>query len=152
MARLKSDTPITQSLIDRLMDSEEMPTTRSASIQMFRNSIKRDVEWLLNSRRAFVPEIEDYPLAANSVFTFGLPDVNELPGGNSANNVLAAISQTILIHEPRIREPRVSLTRTDELSRSLRFHVEGKLVLENSEEDITFDTLFEVTSGEYQVK
>jgi type VI secretion system protein ImpF len=152
MARLKSETPITQSLIDRLMDSEEMPTTRSASIQMFRNSIKRDVEWLLNSRKAFVPEIEDYPLAANSVFTFGLPDVNELPGGNSANNVLAAISQTILTHEPRIREPRVSLTRTDELSRSLRFHVEGKLVLENSEEDITFDTLFEVTSGEYQVK
>jgi type VI secretion system protein ImpF len=152
MARLKSETPITQSLIDRLMDSEEMPTTRSASIQMFRNSIKRDVEWLLNSRTAFVPEIESYPLAANSVFTFGLPDVNELPGGNSANNVLAAISQTILIHEPRIREPRVSLTRTDTLSRSLRFHVEGKLVLENSEEDITFDTLFEVTSGEYQVK
>jgi type VI secretion system protein ImpF len=152
MARLKSETPITQSLMDRLMDSEEMPTTRSASIQMFRNSIKRDVEWLLNSRKAFVPEIESYPLAANSVFTFGLPDVNELPGGNSASNVLSAISQTILIHEPRIREPRVSLTRTDTLSRSLRFHVEGKLVLENSEEDITFDTLFEVTSGEYQVK
>jgi type VI secretion system protein ImpF len=152
MARLKSETPITQSLLDRLMDSEEMPTTRSASIQMFRNSIKRDVEWLLNSRRAFVPEIEDYPLASSSVFTFGLPDVNELAGGNSGNNVLAAITQTILTHEPRIREPRVSLTRTDVLSRSLRFHVEGKLILENSEEDITFDTLFEVTSGEYQVK
>ena len=110
------------------------------------------MEWLLNSRKAFVPEIEDYPLAANSVFTFGLPDVNELPGGNSASNVLAAIAQTILIHEPRIREPRVSLSRTDTLARSLRFHVEGKLILENSEEDISFDTLFEVTSGEYQVK
>jgi type VI secretion system protein ImpF len=152
MARLKSDTPITQSLIDRLIDNDEMPATRSASIVMFRNGIKRDVEWLLNSRKAFVPEIEDYPLAANSVFTFGLPDVNELPGGNSAANVLAAIAQTIQIHEPRIREPRVSLVRTDTLARSLRFHVEGKLVLENSEEDISFDTLFEVTSGEYQVK
>jgi type VI secretion system protein ImpF len=152
MARLKTEIPITQSLIDRLTDSDEMPTTRSASIAMFRNGIKRDVEWLLNSRKAFVPEIESYPLAANSVFTFGLPDVNELPGGNSANNVLAAISQTILIHEPRIRDPRVSLSRTDTLARSLRFHVEGKLVLENSEEDISFDTLFEVTSGEYQVR
>ena len=152
MARLKSDTPVTQSLIDRLTDHDEMPTTRAQSIVMFRNGIKRDVEWLLNSRKPFVAEIEGYPLAANSVFTFGLPDVNELPGGNSATNVLAAISQTILIHEPRIREPRVSLVRTDELARSLRFHVEGKLVLENSEEDISFDTLFEVTSGEYQVK
>jgi type VI secretion system protein ImpF len=152
MARLKSDTPITQSLMDRLVDSDEMPTTRAQSIVMFRNGIKRDVEWLLNSRKAFVPEIESYPLAANSVFTFGLPDVNELPGGNSASNVLAAISQTLLIHEPRIREPRVSLVRSDTLARSLRFHVEGKLVLENSEEDISFDTLFEVTSGEYQVK
>src|SRR5665213_2121988 len=152
MARLKSEIPITQSLVDRLTDQEEMPSSRAQSIQMFRNGIKRDVEWLLNSRRAFVPEIEDYPLASNSVFTFGLPDVNELAGGNSASNVLAAISQTILIHEPRIREPRVSLVRTDTLARSLQFHVEGKLVLENSEEDISFDTLFEVTSGEYQVK
>ena len=152
MARLKSDTPITQSLMDRLIDHDEMPSTRSQSVVMFRNSIKRDVEWLLNSRKAFVPEIEDYPLAANSVFTFGLPDVNELPGGNSAGNVLAAIAQTIQVHEPRIREPRVSLVRTDTLARSLRFHVEGKLILENSEEDISFDTLFEVTSGEYQVK
>jgi type VI secretion system protein ImpF len=152
MARLKSDTPITQSLIDRLTDYDEMPTTRAQSIQMFRNGIKRDVEWLLNSRRAFVPEIESYPLAANSVFTFGLPDVNELAGGNSASNVLSAISQTILVHEPRIRDPRVSLVRTDTLARSLRFHVEGKLILENSEEDISFDTLFEVSSGEYQVK
>ena len=56
------------------------------------------------------------------------------------------------VHEPRIRDPRVSLVRTDTLARSLRFHVEGKLILENSEEDISFDTLFEVTSGEYQVK
>src|SRR5665213_3415569 len=152
MARLKSDTPITQSLMDRLIDHDEMPSTRSQSVVMFRNGIKRDVEWLLNSRKAFVPEIENYPLAANSVFTFGLPDVNELPGGNSAGNVLAAIAQTIQIHEPRIREPRVTLVRTDTLARSLRFHVEGKLVLENSEEDISFDTLFEVTSGEYQVK
>jgi type VI secretion system protein ImpF len=152
MARLKTETPITQSLIDRLTDIEEMPKSRAQSIVMFRNGIKRDVEWLLNSRRAFVPEIESYPLASNSVFTFGLPDVNELPGGNSGSNVLAAITQTILTHEPRIREPRVSLSRTDTLARSLRFHVEGKLILENSEEDISFDTLFEVTSGEYQVK
>ena len=152
MARLNSETLVTQSLIDRLTDSEEIPTTRAQSIQMFRKGIKRDVEWLLNSRKAFVPEIEGYPLAANSVFTFGLPDVNELPGGNSAPNVLAAISQTIRIHEPRIRDPRVTLSRTDTLGRSLRFHVEGKLVLENSEEDISFDTLFEVTSGEYEVK
>jgi type VI secretion system protein ImpF len=152
MARLKSEAPVTQSLIDRLTDFEDMPKSRAQSIQMLRNGIKRDVEWLLNSRKAFVPEIESYPLAANSVFTFGLPDVNELPGGNSGSNVLAAITQTILTHEPRIREPRVSLSRTDTLARSLRFHVEGKLVLENSEEDISFDTLFEVISGEYQVK
>src|ERR1700761_3881129 len=99
MARLKAETLVTQSLIDRLTDYEEMPTTRAQSILMFRNGIKRDVEWLLNSRKAFVPEIEDYPLADDSVFTFGLPDVNELPGGNSATNVLGAITQTLQIHE-----------------------------------------------------
>jgi type VI secretion system protein ImpF len=153
MARPRSDAPVTQSLLDRLTSSVDLPTSRAASIQMFKNGIKRDVEWLLNTRRTPGPQIDDYELASASVFNYGLPDVNELGGsGDNAARVLAAILQTLRTHEPRILEPRVSLVRSDMLKRSIQFHVDGRVRVENSEEDISFDTLLKVTTGEYEVK
>ena len=66
--------------------------------------------------------------------------------------VLMAILQTLRVYETRILEPRVYLVRSDELARSLRFHVDGRLSFENGEEEISFDTILEITSGEYEVK
>ena len=153
MARAKTEVLLTQSLIDRLTDSDDWPTTRNASLRMYREGIKRDVEWLLNSRKPFVDAINGYPLAASSVFNFGLPDLMQFGGaGTDPNSLLMAILQTVRTYEPRIRDPRVFLSRTDTLNRSLRFHVEGRLVFENSEEEISFDTVLEIVSGEYEVK
>jgi predicted component of type VI protein secretion system len=44
------------------------------------------------------------------------------------------------------------LARTDLLSRSLKFHIEGQIVYENMNEEIKFDTVLELISGEYEVK
>jgi predicted component of type VI protein secretion system len=38
------------------------------------------------------------------------------------------------------------------LSRSLKFHIEGRISYENMEEEIKFDTVLELISGEYEVK
>jgi predicted component of type VI protein secretion system len=38
------------------------------------------------------------------------------------------------------------------LSRSLRFHIEGEITYENMDEEIKFDTVLEMISGEYEVK
>jgi len=46
----------------------------------------------------------------------------------------------------------LQLQRTDLLSRSLRFHIEGQIVYENMDEEIKFDTTLELISGEYEVK
>ena len=148
MARAKSEILVTQSLLDRLTDHEDWPTTRNASLR-----IKRDVEWLLNSRRPVVPELEGRALASKSVFNYGLPELTSFRGSNQdPGALLVAIRQTLLNFEPRIKEPRVFLVRSDVLARSLRFHVEGKLAFENGEEDISFDTVLEVTNGGYEVK
>jgi len=151
MAKSKNERLVTQSLIDRLTDFEDWPTTRSASLRMYREGIKRDVEWLLNSRRAFVTAVDKYDLASVSVFNFGLPDMTSIRG-NDPNAVLSAILQALRTYEPRIRGPRVHLVRSDTLARSLRFHVDGMLMFEDGEEDISFDTVLEIISGEYEVK
>jgi type VI secretion system protein ImpF len=151
MAKSKNERLITQSLIDRLTDYEDWPTTRMASLRMYREGIKRDVEWLLNSRKPFVEQVEKYDLASSSVFSFGLPDLTQLRG-HDTNAVLVAILKALRTYEPRIRDPRVYLVRSDILARSLRFHVDGMLVLEDGEEEISFDTVLEIISGEYEVK
>ena len=154
MARSKSDVLITQSLLDRLTDMDQWPETRSASISMYRESLKRDVEWLLNTRQPVIPELEDYPATAASVFNFGLPDIHSFDGskGKEQNALTVALEKCIRIFEPRISQPRVLLTRTDILSRSLKFHIEGQIVYENMNEEIKFDTTLELISGEYEVK
>ena len=154
MARTKSEILITQSLIDRLAEREQWPETRSASIAMYRESLKRDLEWLLNTRQPVMPELDDFPITAASILNFGLPDIHSFDGsaGKEQNSLMAALERCIRTFEPRIRQPRVFLTRTDLLSRSLRFHIEGQIFYENMDEEIKFDTVLEMISGEYEVK
>ncbi|HMD75779.1 MAG TPA: type VI secretion system baseplate subunit TssE [Terracidiphilus sp.] len=154
MARTKSEIPITQSLIDRLVDVEQWPETRAASISMFRESIKRDLEWLLNTRQPVIPELESYPATAASVLNFGLPDIHSFDGsaGKEQNALTVALEKCIRTFEPRINQPHVYLTRSDQLTRSLKFHIEGQVFYENMNEEIKFDTVLELISGEYEVK
>jgi type VI secretion system protein ImpF len=154
LARTKSEVPITQSLIDRLVNQEQWPETRAASINMYRESLKRDVEWLLNTRQPVMPELESFPLTAASVLNYGLPDIHSFDGsaGKERNALTVALEKCIRIYEPRITQPRVFLTRTDLLSRSLRFHIEGQVIYENMDEEIKFDTVLELISGAYEVK
>jgi type VI secretion system protein ImpF len=154
LARPKSDTLITQSLIDRLTDRDQWPETRAASISMYRESLKRDVEWLLNTRQPEISELESYPATAASVLNFGLPDFHNFTGaqGKEHGALTAALEKCIRIFEPRISQPRVFLARSDQLSRSLRFHIEGQITYENMDEEIKFDTVLELISGEYEVK
>lgn len=154
MARPKSEVPITQSLIDRLMDVEQWPETRAASIGMYRESMKRDLEWLLNTRQPVIPELESYPATAASVLNYGLPDIHSFDGsaGKEQNALTVALEKCIRTFEPRINQPRVYLTRSDHLSRSLKFHIEGQIFYENMDEEIKFDTVLEMISGEYEVK
>jgi type VI secretion system protein ImpF len=151
VARTKSEVLVTQSLIDRLTDYDDWPTTRNASLRMYRDGIKRDMEWLLNSRKPHVETVEKYELACRSVFNFGLPDFSQLPN-HDPDGVRQAILKTIRTHESRILDPLVQVIRSDMLSRSIRFHVDGRLAFEDGEEEISFDTLLNITSGTYEVK
>lgn len=153
VARIKSENLVTQTIVDRLVDRDSWPETRAASVAMYRESLKRDLEWLLNTRQPVLPILESFPATSKSVFNFGFPDLHSFDGsaGKEQNALVAAMERCIRTFEPRIRQARVFLTRTDLLSRSLKFHIEGQLVFDNVQEDIKFDTVLELISGEYAV-
>ena len=154
MAKSKSEILITQSLIDRLTDIEPWPETRAASISMYRESLKRDLEWLLNTRQPIMPALQSYPATAASIVNFGLQDISSFASssGKDRSRLTLALEKCIRTFEPRIGHPHVFLTRSDTLNRSIKFYIEGSLTYENMEEEIKFDTVLELISGEYEVR
>jgi type VI secretion system protein ImpF len=154
LARATSETLVTQSVLDRLMTVEDWPTTRSQSLRYFKEALKRDLEWLLNTRQPPIPELVDYPLARASVINFGLPDISSL-GLTSVSDhgrLRKAIELCLRTFEPRLMDVRVTLEGSDTTDRRLRFHIEGNMKLDPAPEEISFDTVLELSSGEYKVK
>jgi len=154
LARATTETLVTQSVLDRLIEVEEWPATRSQSVRFFRDALKRDLEWLLNTRQPPLNPYEHWPAAKDSVINFGLPDISSL-GLRSASDQRAlrgAIELCLRTYEPRLTDVRVTLEGSDTTDRKLRFHIEGSMKLDPAPEDISFDTVLELTSGEYKVK
>jgi type VI secretion system protein ImpF len=154
LARSATETLVTQSVLDRLMAVDEWPTTRSQSLRYYKEALKRDLEWLLNTRQPPIPELVEYPLAKASVINFGLPDITSL-GLSSASDhgrLRKAIEVCLRNFEPRLMDVRVTLEGSDMTDRRLRFHIEGNMKLDPAPEEISFDTVLELSSGEYKVK
>ena len=79
MAKFDLDAPVTLSVLDRLIDNEpkkdtEPPLSRAQTLRQLRASLKRDLEWLLNSRRN-PEEAGDFKEVERSVLFYGLPDI-----------------------------------------------------------------------------
>ena len=60
MARWEPEQTVTQSVLERLIDREperssEAAPTRAQSVRLLRASVRRDLEWLLNTRRTPEP-------------------------------------------------------------------------------------------------
>jgi type VI secretion system protein ImpF len=154
LARSNTETLVTQSVLDRLMAVEEWPSTRSQSVRFLKDALKRDLEWLLNTRQPPLPELADYPMAKASVINYGLPDITSL-GLTSASDhrrLRIAIETCLRNFEPRLADVRVTLQGSDTADRRLRFHIEGSMKLDPAPEEISFDTVLELSSGEYKVK
>jgi type VI secretion system protein ImpF len=63
------------------------------------------------------------------------------------------IEQTLATFEPRLRKVKVeTLEAAGGAKHVLRFQIEGLLDMDPAPELISFDTLLQLSSGEYQVK
>ncbi|HTX40593.1 MAG TPA: type VI secretion system baseplate subunit TssE [Acidobacteriaceae bacterium] len=154
MARSATETLVTQSVLDRLTQVEDWPTTRMQSVRFYREALKRDLEWLLNTRKPPLPELASRPAIRDSVINFGLPDISALGLTSAADqrSLRMAIENCLRVFEPRLADVRVTLESADTTDRRLRFHIEGNMKLDPAPEEIAFDTVLELSSGEYKVK
>ncbi len=146
------------SLIDRLIDREpdnrkEAQDSRNQSLKELKDSVRRDLEWLLNSRRCPLEPPASAKELWRSVYCYGLPDITGVGMSSSEDrNRLARMVETVVAaYEPRLTSVTVSMSPVDENNHLLRFQIEGLLRTEPAPARVFFDTTLELTKGEYQV-
>lgn len=155
------DRAVQQSLLDRLIDHE--PALGDArvgyreSVRQLKYTVQRDLDWLLNTRRAPVEIPEGLAEVQRSLFAFGIPDITSMSkdAPDTRPNLLREVRQAIQLFEPRLTNVKVALVEaTDETRerRELRFTVEATLRMDPTPEQVVFDTVLHISSGEYQVK
>jgi type VI secretion system protein ImpF len=116
--------------------------------------VKRDLEWLLNTRQIPEPAREDSPALQASLYNYGLPDISSigLHLSRDRDRMLRMLEITIRTFEPRISAVKVSLEPLLDNTRILRFRIDGMLRVDPAPEPVTFNTVLEITSGQYEVK
>jgi type VI secretion system protein ImpF len=154
VSRTSTEALVTQSILDRLMDVEDWPATRAQSLRYFRDTLKRDLEWLLNTRRPPIANIERFERARATMLNYGLSDITSLGLSSAADQKRLRRALELCLHEfePRLTDVVVTLQESQTAERRLRFHVQGLMRINPAPEEISFDTVLELSSGEYTVK
>lgn len=150
---------ITPSIIDRLIDYEpkvstETSKSRSRGLQELKQSVRRDLEWLLNTRHTADKIPESLEEVSKSVATYGIPDFTGLSSKSPEDRKMLVrnVENALKIFEPRFMNLRVSLEETDEVQRGIRFRIQATLKVEPTPEPVIFDTVLQMGSGEFEIK
>ncbi|TVP74202.1 MAG: type VI secretion system baseplate subunit TssE [Gemmatimonadales bacterium] len=127
-----------------------------ATLARYRQSVTRDLEWLLNTRRLPDPgPLDDFPELRTSVLSYGPPDISSLSGDSSTTRrqLQRQMEQLIRTFEPRLTQVRVRLEEEGAGGgRRIRFGIQASLRLGSEAERMEFDTLLELASGRFIVK
>ncbi|MCA9726827.1 MAG: type VI secretion system baseplate subunit TssE [Candidatus Eisenbacteria bacterium] len=138
MAELSQQEKLQPSLLDRLTDDEperreESRDRRVLNIPRLRESVVRDLSWLLNTAHlAASVDLSDYPEVERSTLNYGMPDFT----GQTASTVDPSaieklVRQAIISFEPRILPDTVRVrarANQDQLDHNaVTFDVEGDL-------------------------
>jgi type VI secretion system protein ImpF len=159
MSRIDNEIRITPSVLDRLIDdrpeeTREAPASRQTSLRLLKNAVRRDLEWLLNTRREPEGLVEELPEVSQSLASFGLPDFTSanVYTSEGREGLRRRVETAVRIFEPRLDGVRVALEKVAESDRSVRFRIEAQLRVEPTPEPVVFDTMLQVGSGEVRVR
>lgn len=159
MARVDSDQELRPSILDRLIDREprvssEAPAQQSQHLARIKDGVKRDLEWLLNSRQPPVEWPDDMRQLAQSVLTYGLPDftTSTLASPKDQDQLRRIVEETIARFEPRLSAVQVTIVEGREFDRTLRFRIDAMLRVEPSPLPVSFDSVFQLNSRAFVVQ
>ncbi len=138
MAELTSKELLQPSLLDRLTDNRrdgklDTMDERVLSFRRFRESVIRDLEWLLNTGSIeTTQDLSDFPEARRSVINYGIRDLAGVwIGGKDIGTLEEELRRVIVDFEPRILPDslkiRVSAGSREMDAKAITFEIEGEL-------------------------
>ena len=159
--RTQPNSAVTLSVLDRLTDADpkspsaEGPLSRAESVRILRSAVRRDLEWLLNSRRNPDDPGPAMVETENSVYNYGLPDFSTyaIASPKDQSKLVRVLQAAVRVFEPRLANVRiVPLEINPKGLRTLRIRIEGLLLMDPAPEHISFDTTLQLTTGDFRVK
>lgn len=156
MARSAPPAPPRLPLFDRLLQGDSIETDRNVDSAMreLRESVRRDLEILLNTRPALDAAVLDGEELSTSVLSYGLPELqNKNPSTPAQQEVFRRLLESIIRRfEPRFRELTVELVSRDStLDRTLRFRMRAVLQADSASEAVVYDTVVDPATGALRI-
>ncbi len=139
------------SILDRLMDDEphiqiEQDKNRTQYLRELRNSVKRDLENLLNTRYRMQSPPEDLQELEFSILNYGLPDLAtvNIADIEKKRAFTKNLEKTLRAFEPRFKSVKVvHIDNKDSTDRTLRFRIDATLHADPAPEVIIFDSVLD---------
>lgn len=159
MPELSQSERLQPSLLDRLTDHEpskalESRTQRVLSARALRESVIRDLLWLLNTTRydAATHDLADYPDVAKSVVNFGIPDLAGVTASSIKPEELGrAVREAVATFEPRLGraslQVRAIVTDDRMAHNSLVFEIEGEVWADPMPQRLLLRTELDLETG-----
>lgn len=148
------------SILDRLLDDEPQTQTdidksRHQQLRELRDSVRRDLQNLLNTRHRMVSPPEEYSQLEISLLNYGLPDlaainIADLEKKRSFTRLLEKILSDF---EPRFKTVKVQhITNTNTTDRTLKFRIDATLYADPAPEMVVFDSMLDPVSRTVNVE
>ncbi len=154
MARLNKKKNLRPSILDRLIDYDpdnriDVDPDQHQKSKELRQSVRRDLENLLNTRIRIVEPDDEYTDLKHSLLNYGLPDLATVNLSNidRRREFVQQLERLLLDFEPRFKTVSVSYQENpDNIERTLRFRIDATLYADPSPEVVIFDSILEPVS------
>lgn len=154
MARLNKKRKLRPSILDRLIDNNpgnrvETDPDQHQKLKELRQSVRRDLENLLNTRMRVLEPDHNYKNLQHSLLNYGLPDLATINISNldKRKEFVQYLERLLLEFEPRFKTLSVKYRENNNATdRTLRFRIDATLYADPSPEVVIFDSVLEPVS------
>lgn len=160
MSRIDKKKKLRPSILDRLMDDAPDNQTENDPgqhqlLKQLRDSVRRDLENLLNTRYYIIFPDETYNEVEKSLLNYGLPDLATINilDPRKREEFTQSLEKSLIEYEPRFKSVKVThLENSDSIDRTLNFRIDAEIYAEPLPEVVVFDSVLESVTRVVNIK
>ncbi len=127
------------------------------SVEELRRALRRDIEWLLNSKQPGLMAMVGKPECAASILNYGVPDITQFHSHSQHDRaeLCRLITAALRSFEPRLLPESLRVEFVEARGAAgldLHFRISGVLHVDPIHEPIAFDTSVEVETGSFALQ